>query len=142
MSAITGVRAAIGSKSSIVNGRPNSRAIASRCSSPFVEPPVATIDAAAFSIASQRDDLRGADVAADEIHHDPAALRGSGVLVGESAGMAFSPDGLIPRNSRIVDIVFAVNCPPQAPAPGHATDSSSCRSAAQILPTAWPPIAS
>ena len=36
----------------------------------------------------------------------------------------------MPRNSRIVDIVLAVNCPPQAPAPGQATDSSSCRSAA------------
>jgi hypothetical protein len=46
------VRAAIRSKSSIVNSIPNSRAIASRCSSPLVEPPVATTEAAAFSIAA------------------------------------------------------------------------------------------
>ncbi len=45
-------------------------------------------------------------------------------------------------NSRIVDIVFAVNCPPHAPAPGQATDSSACSSAGVIFPTAQAPICS
>ena len=44
--------------------------------------------------------------------------------------------GLMPRNSSAVAIVLAVNWPPHAPAAGHATDSSSCRSAASILPAA------
>ena len=42
----------------------------------------------------------------------------------------------------MVDIVFAVNCPPHAPAAGHATDSSSCSSSALIFPAAYAPIAS
>ena len=54
----------------------------------------------------------------------------------ESAGMPFRPAGLSPRNSRIVDIVFAVNWPPQAPAPGQATDSSSFSSSALTDPAA------
>ena len=44
--------------------------------------------------------------------------------------MPFSPDGLMPRKSSAIAIVFAVNWPPHAPAPGQATDSSSCSSAA------------
>ena len=52
-----------------------------------------------------------------------------------AAGMPFSPPGLIPRKSRAVDIVLAVNCPPQAPAPGQETVSSSWRSSADIFPT-------
>ena len=42
----------------------------------------------------------------------------------------------------IVDIVFAVNCPPQAPAPGQAAPSSSFRSAAEIFPAAYAPMPS
>jgi hypothetical protein len=37
----------------------------------------------------------------------------------------------------IVDIVFAVNWPPHAPAPGQATPSSSFRSSAEIFPAAY-----
>ena len=51
--ATTGVRAATASKSSSVYGIPSSRAIASRCSTPFVEPPLAATDAAALSSASR-----------------------------------------------------------------------------------------
>ena len=53
--------------------------------------------------------------------------------------MPLRPPGLIPRNSSAVDIVFAVNWPPQAPAPGHATLSSSCSSSALIVPAACAP---
>ena len=36
-------------------------------------------------------------------------------------------------------MVLAVNWPPQAPAPGQATHSSSCRSLSDILPAeCWP----
>ena len=50
--------------------------------------------------------------------------------------MPFSPAGLRPRNSSIVDIVLAVNWPPHAPAAGQATDSSSCSSSALSFPAA------
>ena len=53
MLATTGVRAATASKSSSVYGMSSSRAIASRCRTPFVEPPLAAIDAAALSSASR-----------------------------------------------------------------------------------------
>ena len=39
-------------------------------------------------------------------------------------------------------MVFAVNWPPQAPAPGQAAPSSSWTSAPLIFPTAWAPTAS
>jgi hypothetical protein len=40
----------------------------------------------------------------------------------------------MPRNSQAVAIVFAVNCPPHAPAPGQALFSSEAKSAALIRP--------
>ena len=36
-------------------------------------------------------------------------------------------------------IVFAVNCPPQAPALGHATNDSFSKSARDMLPVAYFP---
>ena len=41
-------------------------------------------------------------------------------LRGSTAGTSFAPIGDMPRNVIAVAIVFAVNWPPQAPAPGHA----------------------
>jgi hypothetical protein len=41
-----------------------------------------------------------------------------------------------------MDMVFAVNWPPQAPAPGQALSSTSFRADASILPAAQAPIAS
>ena len=61
---------------------------------------------------------------------------------GSVAGMELKPTGDRPMTSNIIDIVFAVYWPPHAPAPGHATSSSSCRSASVILPAAAAPIAS
>ena len=58
------------------------------------------------------------------------------------AGMPFVPNGERPRKSMIIAMVLAVNWPPQAPAPGHATDSSSSRSASDSFPAAWAPMLS
>ena len=44
--------------------------------------------------------------------------------------------------SKAIAIVFAVNWPPQAPAPGLATASISARSSSLIVPFACAPIAS
>jgi hypothetical protein len=55
-------------------------------------------------------------------------------LRSSSAGIALRPAGLRPRNSSTVDIVFAVNWPPHAPAPGHAPFSASYSSSSVILP--------
>ena len=58
------------------------------------------------------------------------------------AGTLDSPIGAIPRNSQTSAIVFAVNCPPHAPAPGHADFSSEASRASFIEPRACAPIAS
>ena len=59
-----------------------------------------------------------------------------------SAGTIEDPAGEMPSASNAIAIVFAVNCPPQAPAPGEATSSSSCSSSSLILPDANSPTAS
>ena len=63
-------------------------------------------------------------------------------FAGSVAATPAVPMGESPRNSSAIAIVLAVNCPPQAPAPGHTRSSSSFRSASVILPAAWLPTAS
>ena len=71
----------------------------------------------------------------------PAASAASS-FAGSVAGIPFRPPGLIPRNSRAVLIVFAVNWPPQAPGPGHDASSISRSSSRLIFPARYAPIAS
>ena len=59
-----------------------------------------------------------------------------------SAGTIEEPIGEMPSTSKAIAIVLAVNWPPQAPAPGLATDSISARSASLILPRECAPMAS
>ena len=61
-------------------------------------------------------------------------MRAASSFFGSSAGMPFMPAGERPRNSSTVDIVLAVNWPPQAPAPGQAPFSASYSSSSVILP--------
>ncbi len=56
--------------------------------------------------------------------------------------MPFRPAGERPRNSSAIDIVLAVNWPPQAPGPGHDRLSTSYSSSSVILPARYAPIAS
>ena len=142
MSAMIGVRAEIRSKSSIVKSIPKSRAIATRWSTPFVEPPVAATEATAFSNDSRVTSERGVTLSRTSCTARRPASYAACSLSRWIAGMPFAPNGERPRKSRIVDIVLAVNWPPHAPAPGHAADSSSCRSAALILPAAYAPMPS
>ena len=108
---------------------PSSRAIASRWRTPFVEPPVAATAAIAFSSASRVMICDGPHVVADEPHRDPAGLVAPPPSSpGRSPARRSARPALMPRNSSTVAIVFAVNWPPHAPAPGQATPSSSCTS--------------
>ena len=63
-------------------------------------------------------------------------------LAGSIAGIELKPTGDRPMTSMTIDIVFAVYWPPHAPAPGHATASSSARSSSVIFPAAAAPMAS
>ncbi len=62
------------------------------------------------------------------------ARRAAASFSGASAGIPLRPAGDRPRNSITVDIVLAVNWPPQAPAPGQAPFSASYSSSSVILP--------
>ena len=132
--ATIGVRSATRSKSSSVKSMPSSRAIAIRCSTPFVEPPVAATQAAAFSSAGRVISCEGRrSRRTTSITRRPAATAAS-ALRSCVAGMPESADGLMPRKSSAVAMVLAVNMPPHAPAPGRATDSSACSSAPVMVP--------
>ena len=58
---------------------------------------------------------------------------------GSIAGTIALPIGEMPITSNAVAIVFAVNWPPHAPAPGHAACSSSESSASLMSPAARAP---
>ena len=109
----------------------------------MVEPPVAAIEAIAFSKASRVSTCDGrVSVSTSFIASSPAFTAACG-LPGCVAGISFRPGALTPRKSRAVAIVFAVNCPPHAPAPGQAALSSACTSRlASSMPAACAPTAS
>ena len=80
---------------------------------PFVDPPVATTEAAAFSIASSVticDGRTSRRTRSTAIRPHSAA---ASAFFGESAGIPFRPGGLTPTHSGIVDIVVAGHWPPQ-----------------------------
>ena len=70
----SGVRSEIASNSSISSGTPISRATASRCSTPLVEPPLVATAAIAFSSAGLVMISLGQLPAAQHVHHEFAAL--------------------------------------------------------------------
>ena len=142
MSAMSGVRSATSEKSSSVRAIPKSAAIAGRWSAALVLPPVADTDAIAFSSALRVTICEGRMSWWTSVITSSPARRAASSFAGSSAGIPLSPAGDRPRNSITVDIVLAVNCPPQAPAPGHAPFSASYSSSSVILPARYAPIAS
>ena len=92
--ATTGVRAAMRSKSSRASGRPSSRAIASRWRTPFVDPPVAAMEAIAFSSASRVITCDGVTSRRRRSMARRPASSAASRFAGSSAGMPFSPAGL------------------------------------------------
>ena len=139
---MSGVRSAMAPNSSMSSWIPYSWAIASRWSTPLVEPPVAATLAIPFSSASRvtidegRTSRRTRSITSSPVRRAAASLAGS------SAGIPLRPDGERPMNSMTVLIVLAVYWPPQAPAPGQAAFSISWSSSSVILPARYAPIAS
>jgi len=101
-----------------------------------VEPPIATWSATAFSndfferMSEGRRSLATASMTASPDR------RATSYLASDSAGASAVPSGASPSASEIDAIVFAVNIPPQEPAPGHAWRSRSSSSSALISPCA------
>ena len=137
-----GVRALMRSKSASSRSRPASRAIAIRWSTALVEPPVVATDAIAFSSDVRVITSRGLRPLRTRAITRVPASRATSAFFGSFAGTLPLPSAAMPRNSLAIAIVFAVNCPPQAPAPGHASASSRHRSSSVIVPAACAPTAS
>ena len=137
-----GVLDAIASKSSRTSGTPASRAIARRCRTAFVEPPVAATDVIAFSKAARVRIFDGVRPSARRCMTSRPAARATAAFAGSVAGTSFAPIGEIPRNVSAVAIVFAVNWPPHAPAPGQAPASTSHSPASESFPAECAPTAS
>ena len=119
-----------------------SLAMASRCKTEFVDPPVAATPAIAFSIAGFVMIFDGVTFVRRRSITNSPARRPEAAFAESVAGTLESPIGAMPRNSQTSAIVFAVNCPPQAPAPGQAEISRDLSCASLMLPRAWAPIAS
>ena len=134
MSATIGVRSAMAPKSSMSRSIPNSWAIASRCRTPFVEPPVAATDAMPFSSADRVTIDDGRMSRRTRSITSSPERRAASSFFGSSAGMPLSPPGDSPMNSRTMLIVLAVYWPPHAPAPGHAAFSIPWSSSRLIFP--------
>ena len=117
-------RRALGDRLELVDlaaARPISRATASRCSTPLVEPPLVATAAIAFSSAGLVITSLATLSAAQDVHHQFAALRGH-VELAPVLGRhhrAARP-ARCPSASNAIAIVLAVNWPPHAPAPGEA----------------------
>ncbi len=108
----------------------------------MVEPPEAQAQAIAFSSESRVITWLGRRSSASTRITSSPIFSATVPFSSSSAGTIAEPPGLIPIASKAQAIVLAVNWPPQAPAPGLATPSSSCRSSSLISPAAWAPIAS
>ena len=86
--------------------------------------------------------LRGFTPPAASLTACSPAARAATLFVPSVAGMLPLPRAAMPSASHTMAIVFAVNWPPHAPAPGHATSSSVWKSASLMWPEAWAPTAS
>ena len=121
---------------------PASWATAKRWRTALVDPPVATATATPFSSASRVRICRAVtsrSTRSTTRRPQPCATSSFAASV---AGTVPLPIGEIPTASNTVAIVFAVNWPPHAPAPGQAAFSISESSSSSIRPAAHAPTAS
>mmetsp|Transcript_21758 Transcript_21758/g.68158 ORF Transcript_21758/g.68158 Transcript_21758/m.68158 type:complete len:257 (+) Transcript_21758:443-1213(+) len=132
MSHNTGVRRRTRSKSSYVSSSSKARAMASKWSTAFVDPPVHMTAAIAFSseplVTMSRGFMscsRACLIAAPTAAHSASFA---------SAGVLADPGSDSPSVSITVAIVFAVNMPPHAPGPGQAHSMTRSCSFAEISP--------
>jgi len=137
-----GVREEMVSNSSMSRGMSNAWAMASRWRTALVEPPVAATEAMALSIEARVTKVRGRTSRRTRSMTSSPVRRAASSFLGSTAGISLSPAGERPMNSMTMLMVLAVYWPPQAPAPGQATDSIAYSSLAGTLPAPKPPIAS
>jgi hypothetical protein len=128
------VRSLTAWKSSRSRGTSAVRAIASRWRTAFVEPPRAVMATIAFLKLVGVRMSRGLRSCSRSRRITAPAASHSAALAGSSAGVDEEPGRASPRVSMATAIVFAVYMPPQAPGPGHARATMSCRSSSVMWP--------
>ena len=138
-SAKKGVRSLTAWKSSMLRSMPTECAMAIRCRTAFVEPPVMFTSIMAFSKASRVRMSDGRISSFKRVFMAPPAARHSSCFAFDSAGLEEEPGSVMPITSMAVAIVFAVYMPPQAPPPGQACRIISKRCSSFISPAInWP----
>lgn len=138
-SAINGTLSLILWKSSSPNSIPHAFAIAIKCSTALVLPPVAITNTIAFSKLALVIMSLGLISRFINSNKYLPANRHSTFFSGSSAGVELEYGRLIPNASIALAIVFAVYIPPHAPGPGHEFFTISARSASSMSPAAKPP---
>ncbi len=139
---MTGVLREASSKSSSTKGTPASCAIASRCSTPLVDPAVAATMRAALRNAAGVSTSRGSGPCSSRRIRCSPQRRAATSLAGSVAGMSLQPSSDRPSAVSTMAMVLAVNWPPQAPAPGQARVSTATSPASSIRPAPCAPTAS
>ncbi|TXT22290.1 MAG: hypothetical protein FD138_3551 [Planctomycetota bacterium] len=112
-----------------------------KCSTAFVEPPVAMITTIAFSIDLRVMMSRGLMSFSSSSRIAAPARRHSSIFSGSSAGIDELYGSDMPIASIAEAIVLAVYMPPQAPAPGMLQRTTACRSSSFMRPAMYSPYA-
>src|SRR6185369_12534709 len=126
----------------MVHFTPAAEAMARKCSTALVEPPVAMISATAFSIDLRVMMSRGHKlffIAATSTAADSAA---ESAFSASGEAICEEPSRLMPSASNEELMVLAVYIPPQAPTDGQAFFSMPTKSSSLILPALNEPTAS
>ena len=142
MFAITGTRSRIRSKSSSSSFTSLACAIASRCRTALVEPPVAITTLMAFSNACLVMISRGRKSRLTSSSSASPLSLALSRFSASSAAMVDEPGRLMPIASMALLMVFAVYIPPHEPLPGQARRSISKKSASLSAPAPCSPTAS
>ena len=135
----TGTFLRIRSKSSIVHSTPAVWAIARKCSTALVEPPVAMITATAFSMLFRVTMSRGFRFCRTASTSTLAAALALATISSWTLAIVLEPGRLMPSASIAELMVLAVYMPPHEPEPGIARRSISPRSCSLKVPAVnWP----
>ncbi len=113
--------------------------MASQCSTPFVEPPVAMITAIAFSMDLRVTMSRGFKSFRTASTRTSMLFAALSRFSSSSAAIVEEYGSDMPTASTDEDIVLAVYMPPHAPTPGRALRSMHSKSSFDIFPAVKEP---
>ena len=139
---MNGVRSETAWKSSMVKSTPTACAMASRCMTALVDPPVALTTVTAFSKALRVMMSDGRMLFSSSRLMAGPTFAISSRFACDTAGLDDEYGSDMPMASTAEAMVLAVYMPPHDPAPGHALWMMSSYAASSILPAVRAPYAS